>query len=118
MADILCLSLLACNRQRIRSQGGKGGAEFDIGDAMLLKPASVGNVGTSTTQRKRLTCRVVGVSEQAGMYHLRCNTGPSSRAPTAAERCCARPLPSLQPSSTLLLTLIPLRRRWSRSLRR
>ena len=42
---------------------------------MLLKPASVGNVGTSTTQHKRLTCRVVGVSEQTGMYHLRCNTG-------------------------------------------
>ena len=63
------------NRQHICSQGGKGSAEFDIGGAVLLKPASVGKVGTSTIRRKRLTCRVVGVSEQTGMYHLRCNTG-------------------------------------------
>ena len=42
------LALHACNHQRIRSQGGKGGAEFDIGDAMLLKPASMDKVGTST----------------------------------------------------------------------
>ncbi|PSC68607.1 Extracellular basic protease [Micractinium conductrix] len=44
-------------------------------DAVLLKPASMGKVGTSTIQRKRLTCRVVGVAEQTGKYHLRCNTG-------------------------------------------
>ncbi|PSC73629.1 Transposon Ty3-I Gag-Pol poly [Micractinium conductrix] len=69
------LALHVRNRQRIRSQGGKGGAEFDIGDAVLLKPASMGKVGTSTIQRKRLTCRVVGVAEQTGKYHLRCNTG-------------------------------------------
>ncbi|PSC67025.1 Kinesin KIF3A, partial [Micractinium conductrix] len=53
------LALHVRNRQRIRSQGGKGGAEFDIGDAVLLKPASMGKVGTSTIQRKRLTCRVL-----------------------------------------------------------
>ncbi|PSC68074.1 dehydroascorbate reductase [Micractinium conductrix] len=35
----------------------------------------MGKVGTSTIQRKRLTCRVVGVAEQTGKYHLRCNTG-------------------------------------------
>ena len=69
------LALHVRNRQRIRSQGGKGGAVFDIGDAVLLKPASMGKVGTSTIQRKRLTCRVVGVAEQTGKYHLRCNTG-------------------------------------------
>ncbi|PSC67080.1 putative amino-acid acetyltransferase chloroplastic isoform X1 [Micractinium conductrix] len=69
------LALHVRNRQRIRRQGGKGGAEFDIGDAVLLKPASMGKVGTSTIQRKRLTCRVVGVAEQTGKYHLRCNTG-------------------------------------------
>lgn len=67
-------ALHARNRQRIRNQGGKGGAEFEIGDAVLLKPLKMGKVGTNI-DRKRLTCRVVGVAEQTGKYHLRCNTG-------------------------------------------
>ena len=69
------MALHTRNRQCIRSEGSKGDAEFDIGDAVLLKPASVGKVGTSTNQCKRLMCHVVGVPEQTGKYHLRCNTG-------------------------------------------
>lgn len=68
------LALHARNRQRIKSQGGKGGATFEIGDAVLLKPSKMGKMGT-TIQKKRLTCRVVGLAEVEGKYHLRCNTG-------------------------------------------
>ena len=48
---------------------------FPRAQMLKLKPASMGKVGTSTIQRNRLTCRVVGVAEQTGKYHLRCNTG-------------------------------------------
>ena len=71
----MVLALQARNRQRIRSQGGKGGAEFAIGDAVLLLPPNMGKVGGSTIDANRLRCRVVGVSEKTGKYHLRCNTG-------------------------------------------
>ena len=71
----MVLALQARNRQRIRSQGGKGGAEFAIGDAVLLLPPNMGKVGGSTIDCNRLRCRVVGVSEKTGKYHLRCNTG-------------------------------------------
>ena len=67
------LALHARNRQRIRSQGGKGDAKFEIGDAVLFKPPSQGKIGT-TIERKRLTCLVVGVGEH-GKYRLRCNAG-------------------------------------------
>lgn len=71
-ADLL--ELHGHNRERIRGQGGKGGEVFQIGDAVLLLPPSMGKVG-STIDRSRLVCRVVGVVEKTGKYQLRCNTG-------------------------------------------
>lgn len=62
------------NRQRIRKQGGKGGAAFAVGDTVLLMPPSMGRVG-STIDAQRILCRVVEVKEAEGKYRLRCNSG-------------------------------------------
>lgn len=68
------MDLHARNRQRIRQQGGKGGGSFAVGDVVLLKPPSMGKVG-STIDARRIVCRVVEVVEGTGKYVLRCNSG-------------------------------------------
>lgn len=62
------------NRRRIAKQGGKGGASFAVGEAVLLKPPKMGKVG-STIDATRIVCRVVEVVESTGKYKLRCNSG-------------------------------------------
>lgn len=68
------MELHARNRRRIAKQGGKGGASFAVGEAVLLKPPKMGKVG-STIDASRIVCRVVEVVESTGKYRLRCNSG-------------------------------------------
>ena len=66
------LALHVRNRQRIRSQGGKGGTEFDIGAAVLLKPASM---HVRCSRRQNFTAN----SWQAGAQARRSKGGTNER---------------------------------------
>ena len=87
------------NRERIaavRRPRGKA-YSFNVGDAVLLLPPTMGKVG-STIDPRKITCRVVGTIQPHGslQYRLRCNEGvlqacfPASRLEPAPPLSAAK----------------------------